>query len=853
MLGTVIGKLLRSSASVREQCTGASTVAPRGDALVEGTIAEAMRLVAQSRYGAALALVDHALSGDADSPALLIARGRVLHHWGRHRDAREHLLQIESRLIARDAAFYHTLGLACLWANDAAGAERGMRRALEREPDDWDHLFGLGMALSAQQRHGEAREAFGRALELRPDDPHCLANLVSCAVELRDLEPAERLARRMAEIDPANFVSWSNLGVVLDRLHCHAEAIASFEKATEVAASAGARQESDFLNYAISLLRASRAQEAIRLLESRLPGDPLVQAHCHYSLALLHSGRMKEGWDQFEYRWVDGPLKAARPNFVKPMWIGQDLAGKTILVRAEQGYGDFFQFIRYAPQLKALGARVLLALPELVREIANYAEGIDHVLKPHEPYPPFDYYADLLGLPRIFGTHLSSVPCDIPYVKVDPERRNAWRKRLGTGTLNIGIAWAGSPTHARDNDRSMGFDAFRPLAEVEGVTFYSLQKGPAAADARGEAAGLAVVDLEAELADFVDTAALIDVLDLVICIDTSVAHLAGALGKPVWVMVTSFSDWRWLERTQETPWYPTMHIFRQPARGDWAGVVDSVKAELCAVLDRTSSLPKAPDRAARSPTRLQPRLPGPPDPRLCAATRTRKSFLQYLPSQETLAQSIQFYGEYLQPQVDLLARIIASDATIVEVGPGIGVHAIALAGTAPEGRVYLYENRPLLRKILNNNLAANDVAIATMMKCELRGCHPAANGAGEATARTDDDGETIDELRLEKLNLLKTSEHCDPVTVIEGAAETLWRHRPYVFCAVEDAEHASRLAECMTQFGYRSWRMDTPLFNPDNFNGQVRDIFAGRSAHAVLAVPEEIEMDVELPHCVELR
>jgi Flp pilus assembly protein TadD len=841
--------LVGAKRSVRDPET---LVPPRGEETRALGIDEADRCITEGRYADAIAFVDDALATRSNDRELLTARARVLHHWGRHKEARDLLLDVELG-GANAPAFYHMLGLACFWSGDLPGAERWMRVAVTQDPENWEHFFGLGIVLYGRQEYSDAGKMFEQALALEPDNAYCLANLISCEIDSRDLLRAERLARRMVEVHPNNFVSWSNLGVVLDRFARYDEAIVAFEKATQTAVAAGCVWDSDFVNHAICLLRASRTQAALNVLETRLSKNPVVQAHCHYSLGLLASGRMKEGWDQFEFRWIEGPLRSARPNFVKPHWIGQDLADKTILIRSEQGYGDFFQFMRYLPHIKALGAHVLLTVHEHLRAIACTAEGVDEVLRPHQPYPNFDYYADLLSLPRIFGTDLSNIPSEAPYLQVDPARRAVWVERIRTSSsLKVGLAWAGSPTHMRDTDRSIALDVMKPLESVKKVTFYSLQKGPPAAQARINGHEISIVDLESELIDFADTAALIDVLDLIICVDTSVAHLAGALGKPVWVMLPKFSDWRWLEGRTDSPWYPSMKLFRQSKHGEWTNVVHDIAVELGRVIDGEIDLPAPAMRARHTTTPLVPRVPELPNSRLSAATRTRDGYFQFFPADEIVSRSITFYGEYLPRQLILLARILTPTATIVETGSGIGLHAVALARkVTSEAHLLLYESRPLFRKVLSQNLSANGIANVTIMKTDLCGCNneDAKESVAEVAQRNVD---TIDALRLDKLHLLKIFENCEPLTIIEGASDTIWRERPYLFSAVDDLAASVQFAERMTAFGYRSWRMETPFYDPANFNGQRQDIFSGRLAVAVLAIPEEIDVDITLTDCIEI-
>jgi hypothetical protein len=719
-----------------------------------------------------------------------------------------------------------------------------MRLAVEEGPNDWEAHFGLGICLHTQGKDVEAVERFQRALELNADDRHCLANLLSCQLELGNIDAAEKLARRAVEIHDSSAVAWSNLGVVLDRQDRYEEAIDAFSRSNEISPRTG--EPHAFVNHAIALLRAARTREGIELLESKLKQFPNVQGHCHYALALLLSGRLVEGWEQYEFRWIEGPLRASRPAFVKPSWSGQDLAGKTILLRAEQGFGDFFQFIRYARHVKALGATVLLQLHESLRHISKWVEGVDHVLEVGEPYGRLDYYANLMSLPRVFGTELSNIPASVPYLAVDPDRRARWKAHLGKDdALKIGIAWAGSPTHLRDNYRSVPLDVLQPLGDVQGVKFYSVQKGAAAAEARVANRGFDVIDLEDELRDFTDTAALINELDLVICVDTSVAHLAGALGKPVWMMISSPCDWRWLETGDTCAWYPTMTLFRQTKQGDWDGVVARMAEALRHVRAGLANLTRAP--ATEVTPSLTPRMPEWRDIGLSAAIHSRVGFLQYLPSQPDVGESIRVYGEFLQRHLDMLATLVRPGDCVLEMGTGVGVHAVFLgAAIGPTGHLMLYESRREMEQLLRQNLAANGIINHTILKTRARGTM--SDGIASTSML---DAETLDELRLEKLDLLKINDGCDCMTIIDGSLETIWRLRPSLFCAVPDEDVFRVLADRVREFGYRTWRVATPLFNPDNFHRIREDIFAGREIVALLAIPEEVHVDLMFADSVE--
>jgi precorrin-6B methylase 2 len=579
-----------------------------------------------------------------------------------------------------------------------------------------------------------------------------------------------------------------------------------------------------------------------------------VAGHNDYAYALLTAGRLAEGWNQYEFRWMRAPLLQLRPGFDRPVWAGQELAGKVILLRAEQGFGDIIQFVRYAPQVKALGATVLLQVRDGLERLARGFAGIDQVLdrSQSESLPHFDFYINLPSLPRVFNTTLESIPAEIPYLDVDAADIVRWTSKLGQSRqIKIGLSWAGSPTHSRDRFRSMDISVLKPVLEVAGVRFVSLQKGEVAATAGKLPAGVDWMDVGAELEDFSDTAAVISQLDLVLCVDTAVAHLAGALGKPVWVMVAQPADFRWLEEREDSPWYPTLRLFRQSRRDDWSDVVAQVKA---ALEERVREGPSAPVKASTSvkpvttatlPWTTPAQLNAGHRPGLSAVAETRVGILQYLPDEPIVGDAIGWYGEYLQPQLDLLARIVRPGSTVLEVGAGVGAHAVFLGRVLGEsGHLLVYESRPVLQRILRQNLAANGLRNVTVMRRLL-----GSQGEGEGAEPT---SETLDELQLERLDWLKVNAGVAAQEILAGASETLWRLRPLLFLAAPDEQGLRALTERAREFGYRCWRMETALFNRQNFNRREADIFAGAKAAALLAIPEEIEVDITLDECIEI-
>ncbi|MBM3526320.1 MAG: tetratricopeptide repeat protein, partial [Alphaproteobacteria bacterium] len=304
------------------------------------------------------------------------------------------------------------------------------------------------------------------------------------------------------------------------------------------------------------------------------------EAHWNRAICWLLQGDMARGWTEYEWRWKRPDFMAIMPNFPTPAWTGGTLAGKSIFVCSEQGVGDTIQFVRYAPLLEKQGARVLFGCQPELADLLKTAPGVAEIVPLGGTASAFDTHTMLLTVPRLLGTTLETVPAEIPYLSADSKKAETWAERLSDlQGMKVGLVWRGNPKHVNDHARSCAPDVLRALLDVDGVSFVSLQKG----GPQGEAASLAGVrDLAGALPDFAETAATIQNLDLVISVDTAVAHLAGALGKPVWTLLPFAPDWRWLVGRDDSPWYPTMRLFRQSKPRDWAGVIKRVRKALAA-------------------------------------------------------------------------------------------------------------------------------------------------------------------------------------------------------------------------------------------------------------------------------
>lgn len=489
-----------------------------------------------------------------------------------------------SRAVAVNPSFaqaHYNLGIALKdqgLLEEAAGA---YRRAIAVQPDYADAHDNLGNVLLDLGRAEEAVPCYRRAIALRPGAPVTHNNLGIALKQAGQLGEAAALYRQAIALKRDYVEAHNNLGNALKELGQLEEAAQCFQRVLAMRPELADAHS----NLGNVLLAQGHADQAAEAYERAIALNPdYAEASNNLALIQLLKGDFARGWGGYEWRWKLKIAVAPRRDFRQPEWRGEQQAGERVLVHAEQGFGDAIQFCRYIPLMARRGAKVILEVPpELKRLMASLA-GVDELATMGEVLPPFDYQIPLLSLPRVFGTRLDTVPADIPYLQAPLDLVEAWREKLsGIAGLRVGLAWAGSPQHMNDRNRSATLSTLAPLAAVSGATYIVLQKGPAAAQAATPPAGMKLVDLGAELGDFADTAAVIANLDLVIAVDTAVAHLAGALGKPVWLLLPFAGEWRWLEGRSDSPWYPSMRVFRQPRPGAWGEVVESVVRELDAM------------------------------------------------------------------------------------------------------------------------------------------------------------------------------------------------------------------------------------------------------------------------------
>ncbi|RAI43755.1 tetratricopeptide repeat protein [Rhodoplanes roseus] len=431
--------------------------------------------------------------------------------------------------------------------------------------------YEMGRVLRNRGDNAAAAAALLEATALRPDWSNAHSSLGMVLKDMGQLDDALRCQHRAVDLDPANPAAWTNLGTALHARDEFETAEAAHRKAIALAPG----KVEPYSNLARLLHDLGRIDEARALHDRAVACDPEnATARFNRATALLLDGDYAAGFAEYEWRRRRGVLTAAVRRFDEPEWTGEPLTGRTLLLHAEQGLGDTLQFVRFVTTVAASAAAVVLQVQSpLVALLGQAFPGVS-VIAAGEPSPRFDCHLPLMSLPARLGTTLDTLPADVPYLFPSGPKRAAWRDRMaGRDGLKVGLVWAGNPKHRFDRRRSLPLAALLPHLPARGLALYSLQKEVGPQDAAALALRSDIVDLSADLADFSDTAAAVAALDLVISVDSAVAHLAGALARPTWLLTPHALDWRWLRERSDSPWYPTMRLIRQRRAGDWANVL----------------------------------------------------------------------------------------------------------------------------------------------------------------------------------------------------------------------------------------------------------------------------------------
>jgi len=563
------------------------------------------------RLREAEALYRQILAGVPGHPDALHMLGLMAHQTG-HNDAAVDLISQALRVTPAHAPCHSNLGNALRAMGRCDEAIASFRRALELNPGLVEAHSNLGAALQAQGKLDEAIASFRRAIAINPDLAEAHNNLGHALAEQGLPEPAMQSLRKALAIRPDFPEALNNSGMVLESLELPDEAISNLERALELRPDYAEAHN----NLGNSLRAAGRLDEAVRSYRRALDLQPayaeahnnlgqalsaqgkveaalacidtalalrpgLAQAQWNKAIILLLSGDFAAGWPLYEWRWQALGPRAERRHFGQPLWLGETpIAGRTILLHHEQGLGDTLQMLRYIPVLAGLGAHVVAEVPKTLAAVAATAAGSPTIVIEGTPLPPFDVQCPFMSLPLALKTTLASIPATMPYLLAPAPVQSAWRDRLGDKRgRRVGLVWSGAVGHRNDRQRSLPAAALLPLLELD-FEFHSLQKEYRKDDLQLPGLSGRIRDWSGQLDDFAATAGLIGQMDLVITVDTAVAHLAGALGQPVWLLLPFAPDYRWMLRRSDSPWYPTMRLFRQATIGDWNAVIGRVAAAL---------------------------------------------------------------------------------------------------------------------------------------------------------------------------------------------------------------------------------------------------------------------------------
>ncbi len=503
-------------------------------------------------------------------------------------------------------------GIAAHGAGRMDDAIAAFQKAAKLNPKHALPQNNLGSVLKAQHKLEESAAAFKRAIVLDPTMAMAYSNLGSVYTDMRKYDLAHEALGKALKIQPEYPEAYNNLATCFLDTGKIDEALAAVRKAIELKSEYPEAQS----NLGAVLSAAGRTQEAVKAFERAVAIAPAMpMPHKNLGLALLRSGEFRRGWQEYEWRWrADGiPPR----DYPLPLWQGQPLNGKTILLYTEQGLGDALQFARFVPVLAEQGARVILEVHKPLVPLMRNLKGVSQVVELGSPPPACDTYQAIMSLPHVMGINGSNVPVPIPYIEPDATKVASWRARLGSHGFKVGIVWEGKAETPSQRTRSTTLESFAGLAAIDGVRLISLQKGADISSASFKVESLGE-DFDTGPGAFMDTAAVIRNLDLVVTIDTSVAHLAGALGAPVWIAIKLAPDWRWEDKGETNPWYPNARLFRQPAIGDWQGafaaMVTALQDHLRNGAPLTLARPAATAAAAAAADSVMP-APAPRGPR----------------------------------------------------------------------------------------------------------------------------------------------------------------------------------------------------------------------------------------------
>lgn len=725
------------------------------------------------------------------------------------------------------------------------------------------------LAKAPQPTSPEALESAGGDLCLIQHPPEIWPVIAAAkiATQTGDYPAAENWYRQLIDTQPS--LGHSGMGTLAMAQGEFANALDAFSKAIAAATAPNAQF---FLNRALVLVGLRRYEEALQDYEQAMALRPgFAEARFEHGTTKLRMGDWRQGWLEYEARRYWKPEPHLNYFDAAAEWQGETLAGKTIIVVSEQGQGDVIQFVRFAKELSEQGGTVVVfAFPALVRLIKT-VPGVSHVFTNGEPIPAYDYWVPVASLPFRLGVTLESMRWDGPYVFPQEFDTASWDARLAPDQgLRVGLVWAGGDYQEHIWDlvyrrRNISLDLFSPLLEIPGTAFFSLQKGKAHAQLIEFGMTSHVADYSDEWTDFIDTASFIAHLDLVITVDTAVAHLAGAMNKPVWILSRTDGCWRWLNKRADSPWYPSARIFHQEIGESWSSVILRVKQELTEYIDSGKLNPDRDVTEAAGSAVINL------DTVNCLVKGKHGWFLANRFDQY-LGRALIHYGEYGEIEHRFLTSFLAAGDCIIEIGANIGSHTVGLAKTVGDsGKVIAFEAQPAIYRILCANLALNALTNVITYAC---GCGkeadtmyvpvtnynmPTPHNSGGVSLSAVATGMPVQVMPLDatlhdlqNLKMIKIDVEGMELEVLLGAQGLLHRHRPILYVENDRIENSQKLIEHIRRLGYRLWWHIPMLFNPDNHFRQTINDNPGIASFNMICLPTEASADT-VARCANLQ
>ena len=767
---------------------------------------------------------------------------------------------------------HHNLGMALYRQAKPEEAIACYRQAVELEPNHASAHNSLAVALYQQNKLDEAIEHYQQAIAIHPGYVNAHDNLGIALKQQGKLEAAATHFQQAIAFNPSYANAYINLGNAMRELGRFNEAIAYCQESIRLQPT-----NADAYNtYGCVLVDLARFKDAIACFEDAVRLRPdFADAHLNMGIILLQIGEFRRGFEEYHWRWKTKQCPDLR--YTQALWTGESLHGKVILLTAEQGFGDTIQFARYAPMVAARGGEVIIACQKPLLRLLSTVPGVSRCVDRDKDNIDIHTHAPLLELPYILGTTTDTIPANVPYLS--PPSQSSIQLDVPPNTqLKIGIVWATNPSNSTSGKRSCALSHFLSLLEVPGIALYSLQKEQPATDRDLLQNTPRLQDLQEQLTDFADTAAAIAQLDLIITVDTAVAHLAGALGKPTWTLLPHIADWRWLSDRDDNPWYPTMRLFRQNQPADWDSVMQQVRQALITngeLRSRSVSVGDMTNYELRSrsvfvgdmandevrtpnssflPRHSPPDIPTSPlTPRpsplaLSGFNRIkqcRHGMMLFNVSDLGVGRSLDLYGEWAEGAVSLFQSLVHLGNTVVEVGTDIGAHTIFFAKTVGlQGKVIAIEPLRMPFQMLCANLALNSITnthsyqtalgetagfvpLSAIAKPTATPAFPTASSASKEQMQV----ATLDSFDIDQCRLLKLDVASMTLAVLQGATQTLHRCQPALYL-VEPLDPA--IIEYLSSLDYDLYWHRPPLYSSNNFTQTSRNVFGNQAQSNML-------------------